>query len=156
MELEKYLSSEVVRCDLASGVKDDALKELVTVLCQVNKLPEPGSILQTIFVREEDRSTGMGNGVAIPHARTHLAKSIYLALGRSKLGIEWGSVDGKPAHFIFMVVGPEKASEEYLRVLADISRLMSRATVRRALLEAGNAAEVLKIINQTKVRESRI
>ena len=156
MELEKYLSSDVVQCDLAGRVKDDAIKELVTVLCQVNKLPEPGSILQTIFVREEDRSTGMGNGVAIPHARTSLANSIFLALGRSKQGIEWGSVDGKPAHFIFLVVGPEKASGEYLRLLADISRLMSRVTVRRALLEAGNAAEVLKIINQTKVRESRI
>ena len=156
MELEKYLSNDVIQWDLASGGKEAAIHELVTILCQVHHLPEPETILKTIFAREVERSTAMSHGVAIPHARTDLVKNIFVALGRSKTGIEWGSMDGKVTHFIFLVVGPAKASEEYLRLLADISRLMSRVLVSSALLESNSVTEAQKIIAQTKTRENRI
>ena len=152
MELEKYLNQDVIRLDITAGKKEKVVGELVRCLCGANRLGPADEILKTIFVREEDRSTGIGNGVAIPHAQTDLVKTIFLALGRSKTGVPWGSTDGKPVHFIFLVVGPKKASDEYLQVLANISRLMSRASVRSALLEAPSATEVLQIIGQIKPR----
>ena len=154
MELEKYLSGDLFRLDIVSDKKEDVIQELVRSLCVAKCLQPVDVILDSVFVREEDRSTGIGNDVAIPHARTDLVKTIFLALGRSKTGVPWRSTDAKPVHFIFLVVGPKKASEDYLQVLADISRLMSRASVRSALLEAPSAAEVLRIIGQTKPRKT--
>jgi mannitol/fructose-specific phosphotransferase system IIA component (Ntr-type) len=155
MELAKYLSSELVRLNLISSVKDDVIRELSEVLCKAHGLSEPRSILDTLYLREQDRSTGIGNGVAIPHARTNLTTSIHLAMGRSKPGVEWGSMDGKPVHFVFLVVGPKNASTEYLHVLADISRLMSRAAMRNTLLETVSSEAVLKIISEGRSRETR-
>ena len=156
MELEKYLCSEVIALDLASGVKEDAIREISDLLVDVHGLSEPAKILKTLYLREADRSTGIGNGVAIPHARTDLVGKIFLAFARSKKGIEWGSVDGRPVHFIFLVVGPKKASQEYLQLLADISRLMSRAGARQAIFEAASADRVLTIVGETRVRKNRI
>ncbi len=156
MELERYLREDVIVLDVKSKKKNDAIREMVELLCAADRLNDADSVLKTVYVREADRSTGIGNGVAIPHARTNLVKDIFLAVGRSKTGIEWGSMDGKPVYFIFLVVGPEKSSEAYLQVLADISRLMSRASVRSTLLEAKSAAEVLKLVVESKARQGKI
>ena len=157
MELEKYLNVDVIALESKFVKKGDAIKGLVGLLCAVNHLGSVEEISKTVFIREAEHSTGIGNGVAIPHARTNLVKNIFLAFGRSREGIKWGSMDGKPVYFIFLVVGPKKASEEeYLHVLADIARLMTRASVRSALLEVPSAAEVLRIIAQSKVRERKM
>ncbi len=155
MELEKYLSDEVICLDLGVDSKNSALLKLVELLCKARGLEHRERILVTVFEREEEKSTGIGYGVAIPHARTDSVGQIFLALGRHKEGIDWGAMDGKPTQFIFLVVGPAKASEDYLRVLADISRLIKRVDVRTSLLEAATAAEVLAIIRDTKPRENR-
>jgi mannitol/fructose-specific phosphotransferase system IIA component (Ntr-type) len=154
MELEKYLSVDVMELEITADKKEDVIDRMVRLLCADKDPDWVDAILRTIFIREEDRSTAIGNGVAIPHARSDLAKTIFLALGRSRVGVPWGSEDGKPVHFIFLVVGPQKASQDYLRVLADISRLMTRSSVRNALLEARNATEVLQIIRASKARRS--
>ena len=156
MELEKYLSPDLLCLNIKEANKDRVIADMVRLLCGVHRMDSAQEILKTVFAREQDRSTGIGNGVAIPHARTDLVKNIFLSFGRSRTGVEWGSMDGKPAHFIFLVVGPAKASEEYLRVLADISRLMTRASVRNALLELPSPADVLRIMSETKSRKKRI
>ncbi len=156
MELEKYINPEVIRLDVTGRTKDDVIREMTAVLCQAHGLADYQMILDTIHKREQDRSTGMGNGVAIPHARTDMVKNILVSLGRCREGIDWSAPDFRPVQFVFLVVGPQKASEDYLHVLADISRLMSRALVRKGLLEAQTPAAVLKIIGENRVRESRI
>ncbi len=156
MELEKYLSDEVICLDLGVAKKDAAIRKLVDLLCDARGLGHRETILDTVFVREKEKSTGIGYGVAIPHARTDIVGQIFLAMGRHKEGMDWGAMDGKPTQFIFLVVGPAKASEDYLRVLADISRLIKRADVRASLLEATTSAKVLAIIRDTKPRENRV
>ncbi len=155
MTLEKYLSAEVMRLALASKDRDGAIRELIGVLTPAHGLCAPDHIYNTVLAREAERSTAMGRGVAIPHARLAGVDGISLALGRSAEGIAWGAPDGRSVNFIFMIVGPAKASQEYLRLLADISRLMMRAAVRKALLVAQDGAAALKIIAETKVRARR-
>ncbi len=154
MELEKYLNPDVMYFDIAGG-KADVLRRMVARLCAARKIAKPEEILECILQREEEKSTGMSKGVAIPHARTDAAEVIHLALGLSRQGIEWESADGKPAHFVFLVVGPKGVTEDYLKLVAEISRMVARAAARQALRDARTPAQVLRIMRDLKARENR-
>ncbi len=154
MELEKYLNPDVMYFDIA-GSKADVLRDMVARLCAAHRIAKPAEILECILQREEEKSTGMSKGVAIPHARTDAAAAIHLAFGLSRQGIDWESADGKPAHFVFLVVGPKRATDDYLKLLAEISRLVKRAEARQSLWEAENPGEVLRVIGALRARENR-
>lgn len=153
MELIKYLNKNLIFIDVPCSEKNMTIEYMVDKLCDVCGISDRKAVLATVFQREADRSTGLGSELAVPHARTNLAEVTYVALGICKRGVVWESIDGLPVKFIFLVVGAPKAAEEYLNVLADISKLMKRHDIKHALLDAHNADEVMSIIENSKVRD---
>jgi fructose-specific phosphotransferase system IIA component len=102
--------------------------------------------LQALAKRENLESTGIGNGIAIPHARTDSVKDLLLAFARSPEGVDFSSIDGKPSYLIFLIASPEEKKSEYIMALAKLSRLLRKHVVRNQLKGAGTPEEVMEII----------
>jgi len=105
-------------------------------------------ILHKIREREELESTGVVEGIAIPHARTEAVKDLLLAVAVVKRGLDFQSLDGKPVYMVFLIVAPEDAKKKYINVLARISRMCRQEEFRTALKEATSTSEILKIIRE--------
>ncbi len=100
------------------------------------------------MVRENLESTGIGNGIAIPHARCDDVDELTVICGISRDGIDFDALDGKPVYVIFLIVSPDKNKSLYLRVLANISRLLRHTPVRDELIRARNPKEAIEIIKK--------
>jgi PTS system fructose-specific IIC component len=103
-------------------------------------------ILQKIREREELESTGVIEGIAIPHARTEAVKDLLIVIGIIKEGLDFNSLDGKPVNIVFLIVAPEEAKNKYIQVLARISRMCRQDDFRKALLGASSPSEVISIL----------
>jgi mannitol/fructose-specific phosphotransferase system IIA component (Ntr-type) len=100
--------------------------------------------------RENLESTGIGDGIAIPHARTDAVQDLILAFARSPQGIDFSSIDGKPSHIIFLIASPEGKKSEYIMALAKLSRLLRKHPVRELLRDAKNPKEIMDIIKKNE------
>ncbi|MCK4571944.1 MAG: PTS sugar transporter subunit IIA [Candidatus Stahlbacteria bacterium] len=108
-------------------------------------------ILDKIREREELESTGVVEGIALPHARTEAVKDLLLVIAIVKEGLDFQSLDGKPVNIVFLIVAPEEAKKKYINVLARISRMCRQEEFRTALRESQSPAEILKIIKEYDV-----
>ena len=107
------------------------------------------STVAAALAREEEGSTGVGNGVALPHAKSAGAERPMIAFARSRDGVEWNALDGEPVHLVFLISLPEERSgEEHLELLAELSEALAGESCRRALLDAGSASEVLAALEE--------
>jgi len=109
-------------------------------------------IFSDILHREMIVSTGLGGGVALPHARTNFVDSTKVLFVRFKKGIEWHSMDGLLVNFLFLIIGPKTSTKEYLNILSNISKMLSRKNNRNLLLKAKNNKDVLSIFSEVKGR----
>ena len=141
-----YLPSSCINIDLKSQTKKEVLKELVTLLSSNQKMKSPEKVLKTLQDREELGSTGIGQGVAIPHGKSDDLAEIQMAVGLSKKGIEFDALDGEPVHLFFLLIAPQNSTGTHLKILAKISRLLKDKFFRQALRESKNPEEVLKQI----------
>jgi len=105
-------------------------------------------ILDKIREREELESTGVVEGIALPHARTEAVKDLLLVVAVVKEGLDFKALDGKPVYIVFLIVAPEEAKKKYINVLARISRMCRQEEFRKALREAESPASILKIIKE--------
>jgi fructose-specific phosphotransferase system IIA component len=105
-------------------------------------------ILDKIREREELESTGVVEGIALPHARTEAVKDLLLVVAIVKQGLDFKALDGKPVYIVFLIVAPEEAKKKYINVLARISRMCRQEEFRKALREAESPASILKIIKE--------
>jgi len=105
-------------------------------------------ILHKIREREELESTGVVEGIAIPHARTEAVKDLLMIIGVIKEGLDFNSLDGKPVHIVFLIVAPEEAKSKYIQVLARISRMCRQEDFRKTLLGATSPSEVISILEK--------
>lgn len=147
MRITELLTKETIKLSLTSSQKTDAIEELVTVLDTAGKLSNRLEFKQAIFRREEQSTTGIGEGIAIPHAKTSAVKQVAIAFGRSKAGVNYESLDGQPSHLFFMIAAPEGANNTHLEALSRLSTILLKEEVRKQLLEAASESEVLKIID---------
>lgn len=143
------LPVEAIIQDLVSVSRDDVLAELAANL--VSRSPELSTeeVVRILVERELLGSTGIGDGVAIPHGK--LPRSEFkplLVFGRSRDGVEFNSLDGRRAHLFFLILASEADVGSYLRILARISRIMKDPTVRRELAAAGSTLEIQEIIHR--------
>ncbi|MEO0079154.1 MAG: PTS sugar transporter subunit IIA [candidate division WOR-3 bacterium] len=146
--LAALLPRSAIILELAARTKEAVIQELVKPLVADGVVTNEADFIAAILRRENLESTGIGLGVAIPHARTNAAKSITLAFGRSDSGVDFASLDGKPSHIIFLIAAPENNKREYISVLARLSSLLRREEVRIGLNRARTADEVYAVLEQ--------
>ena len=132
--------------DLRATTKRDALVEICRVLEGCAHVEDPAAFERAILDREEVMSTGIGLGIAVPHAKIGSVKDFVIALGRSRAGIEFHSLDGKPVHLVVLIAGPDNLQAHYLRVLAGVTLRLKSEDLRRALLEAPSAKDMVAIL----------
>lgn len=148
MKIVDFLSHEAVTVDLAAQTKEDIIKELVQLLYKTKKIKDVAHIVKILMEREELGSTGIGQGIAIPHGKSDTIKNIVAAFGISKKGIDFEALDGEPVNLIFLLVAPIDSAGAHLKALAKISRLLKDKFFRQALRESKDAKEVMKIIKE--------
>lgn len=148
VKITDYMSEELILLNLKAKNKDEALKELSALIGKSEKIEKKDVIYKTLLERENLGSTGIGKGVAIPHAKTDAAESLTIAFGISKEGVDFKSLDQEKVKIFFVFASPFKDSQIYLKVLARISRLIRDENFREKLLNCENAKEVLECIDK--------
>lgn len=147
VKITDYMSKELIELNMKAKTKDEALKELSALIGNSEKIKKRDKIYEALLEREQLGSTGIGKGVAIPHAKTEDAESLTIAFGISKTGIDFKSLDKQMVNIFFVFASPIKDSQIYLKVLARISRLIREEMFREKLLKCKNSEDVLKCIN---------
>ncbi len=150
IRLSGYLRKELIKLDLGATVKKEAIEELGAVIKGAKEVTDYESFLKGVFEREALTTTGIGNGIAIPHARTDTISQFVIAFGRSEKGVEFESLDGQPAKLIFLMGTPTKEINQYLKLLARLTSLLKRESFRESLLQAGEAKEIIEIFEETE------
>ena len=146
VNLIDFLPESAVCIELKSQTKKDVLKELVALLTQSHAIKNSPSILEALQEREELGSTGIGQGIAIPHGKSDYAEKVVACLGISRAGIDFDALDGEPVYIFFMLVAPSNSAGVHLKILAKISRLLKDKFFRQALREAKTSQDMLKLI----------
>jgi len=146
MNLTDLLSAEVIKIPLASKEKYQIIEEMVDLLHKAGRIENRDVVLNAVFARERVMSTGMGDGIAIPHAKTDGVKELVVAFGISHQDVDFQAIDGKPVRMFFLLVGPTDQTGPHLKTLSRISRLMHRKEFRDSLRICFNAEEVLQAI----------
>lgn len=142
MTLERHLDpSRVIH--LQATTKDDALVELVNSVAQASAVADRDALLTAVREREKLLSTGIGLGIAIPHARIASVTDFVVAVGRRSGGIEFGSIDGKPVTIVVLIVGPKDAQKPYLELLAQLSKRLKLSEVRAQVMDDATPEEVV-------------
>lgn len=148
MKIMDFLSSDAITVELKATDKKSAIVELVEMLKATKKVKKTDEIIEVVLEREKLGSTGIGQGVAIPHGKTDVLQEQVGALGISRKGIEFNSLDGEPVHIIFLLVGPVEVAGQHLKALSRISRLFKDKFLRQAIRDAKTKEEIVKIIQQ--------
>lgn len=146
MKIGDILSADAVLAEFKANKKKNVFEELADYLCQKNIISNKSELVKVLLEREQLGSTGIGENVAIPHAKMNGLDKIITAFGVSKKGIEFDSLDRKPVNFVFMLVAPENATGNHLKALARISRLLKSQNFKANLLEAPDKESIYRII----------
>jgi fructose-specific phosphotransferase system IIA component len=150
LKISDYLKPEAIIMEIKAKEKIAAINELVAHMVK-NKLVDDGKeFINALAKRENLESTGIGDGIAIPHARTNAVRALVLAFARSPDGIDFSSIDGKPSHIIFLIASPENMKSEYILALAKLSRLLRKRVVRELLRNAKDSDEIMEIIKKNE------
>ena len=148
MKIADLLDERTIIPQLSARSKEGVLRELVHVLAQIEKAVDEDQTLEILLERESLGSTGIGDGVAIPHGKSKDVQKLYASFGRSIPGMDFQSMDGKPTHLFFLLVAPENSAGIHLKALAHISRLMKDSNFRKNLVEAKSAAEIYALFSE--------
>ena len=146
MRLIDILTQDCIVPDLKGRVKREVLEEMVAELTFKFAGLNKERLLEVILERERLGSTGIGYGVAIPHARLKGLNSVIILFGRSLSGVEFQALDERPAHLFFLIVAPEDSTTAHIKILARISRLLQDAVLRNRLMVASTQEEIYSII----------
>ena len=147
MRITELLTKETIAMDLSASDKNGVIDELVNQLDSAGKLSDIAQFKEAIHNRESQSTTGIGEGIAIPHAKVAAVTSPAIAFGKSKEGVDYQSLDGQPAHLFFMIAAPEGGAQTHLDALAKLSGILMDDTVRENLLQANSKEEILRIID---------
>jgi PTS system fructose-specific IIC component/PTS system nitrogen regulatory IIA component len=135
MFLSDVFPPAFIKAGLEAEDKEEAFEELVDQFCQGAKNNARDEILEALLEREAKMSTGIQQGIAIPHAKTNAVDQVYGVLGISRRGIDYEALDGKPVHLLFMLLAPPQHSEEHLRLLKRLAELLGNPQFYTDLLD---------------------
>ena len=150
MKLTDYLSEKNVEANASLSSSATVLARLVKLVETPGEFMDSKMLLAEIKEREKLGSTGIGEGVAIPHVHLKSVSDTHVALMTTKGGVDFGAIDDKQCRIFIMVVAPDADREGYLRILSAVSGLMRREDVREGILSAKNAAELLKALRKAE------
>ncbi len=148
MKILDILSIDSIVPELKGRTKKQVLDELIEAVRQNKPQVDRDKLMKVLLERERLGSTGIGDGIAIPHGKLKDIDELVLSFGRSTEGIDFESMDGKPVHLFFLLVAPETCSGIHLRALARIARLLKNSTVRKRLGKVDNREDIFSIIQQ--------
>ena len=145
ISLRDHLSPEQV-VDLDARTKDEALAEMVEAVATSGAVQDREALLIAVRERERILSTGIGLGIAIPHARIELVERFVVAVGRTAAGIDFESIDQKPVHIVVLIAGPKDTQRPYLELLAQLSKRLKLADVRARIRRGAPPHEVVDLL----------
>ena len=150
MRIIDLLDKKSINLNLKSTDKTSVINELVDLVDASGNLNDKNEYKQEILAREAKSTTGIGEGIAIPHAKTKAVKKACLASGVSKTGIDYDSLDGAPSNLFFMIAAPDGANDTHLEVLSRLSIILMDEIFRSSLINANSADEFLSLIDKTE------
>ena len=145
MEIKDMFSKERVCLQLGAKNKLEAIDELIDILVKDGKINDKETFRKAVLKREEEFSTGIGMGIAIPHGKGDSVNEAAIVFGKSDQGIDYGSMDDKPAHLFFLIAVPQDSNDIHLRALSQISRKLMHQNVRNAIMNSSNFEEFIKV-----------
>lgn len=146
MRLTEILKPQNIKVPLAATTKAEAIGELVTLLSDNKELTDPKKVLDAVLERETTRTTGIGNGLAIPHGKCTGTDHLVMAIGRPGHPVDFQAIDGRPVNLIWLLASPPDKTGPHIHALARISRLMTIDKFRHALAESKTAQEIYDAI----------
>jgi fructose-specific phosphotransferase system IIA component len=153
MKIMEFLSKKGIKIGLESIEKEDVLKELVAVLGEVKDIGDQKSIVRALIERENLGSTGIGQGIAIPHGKTDRVDELVAVLGISHKGVNFESLDGELVYIFFLLVAPKETAGPHLKALAQISRLLRDSYFCELLKRCKSAEEVYELIRREEEKK---
>lgn len=144
--LQDFIDESLITCDLKSKDKESVIEDMVNLFVKKGIVADKTKFIEAIRKREELESTAIGDGFAIPHARSDGVKKIQVGLAKSKDGVDFLALDNKPVFLIFMIAAPITVRKEYLQLIAKIARLLKSNVMRKGLIQAKTPQDVLALI----------
>ena len=148
MKITEFTSCKQIKLELDGNTKNEVLKELVSLLENNNKINSYDKFYQAVISRESESSTGLGREIAIPHGKSETVNELSFAVGISKTGVDFDSLDGKAVKLFFMIADLPGPSQDYLKLLSKLSYGLRKDELRNGLLNASDKDQVLKILSK--------
>ncbi len=148
MNIAEYMDSAKIVLDLKASNKEEAIRNLAQIVKDSKEIEDYNRFLNDIFEREELGTTGIGLGVALPHARTQAVNSFVIAVGKVTEGVDFKSLDGEAVKLIFLMGTPKDEVQNYLKILAHLTRLLKKESVRTPLFEAKTPQDIIEIFRR--------
>lgn len=145
MALIDLIKEEIVKIPLESHDKPEVLRELVQILVDAGEVSDFDGVLEAVHEREDKLSTGLEDGVAIPHCKSSAVTTLKIAIGIAPQGIDFNAIDGKPSKLFFLMLASPNQAGPHVEALAEIAKLVHSKAFCRALLSAQNAHEVVEL-----------
>jgi PTS system nitrogen regulatory IIA component len=146
MKIMDFLNKKAISVDIKATDKEGVIRELADLLANAIDIKNKEELIKAVLAREALGSTGIGQGVGIPHAKSQVVKELVAAFGLSREGVSFDSLDGEPVHIFFLLIAPEESAGPHLKALARISRMLKDKYFRELLRKAKSENDVLQII----------
>ena len=148
IKVSDYIDNDLVTC-LEVNTPEEVIDSLVDLLHKCNKIDDREAFKKAVLCRENISSTGIGMGVAIPHAKHSSYKDFFIAVGIRKSpleGIDWKSIDNMPVRLVFLIGGPENKQKKYLHLLSGITKIIKDEALRKNILSSKSSREVVELL----------
>lgn len=146
---ERFLDSGII-IDSAKTSKSEVIEELVDLLVQAFGLSHRDEILEAVLLREKQKSTGIGCGLAVPHAKVDYVDRMCMVATTVKSGIDFDALDREPVYLLILIVSPGNTVGPHIRALSSVSRIMADAEVRQRLIQANAPADFLAVLREAE------
>ena len=153
MKIMEFLNKKAVTASLKSADKEGVVRELVDLLARAEEIKNKEELVKAILTRESLGSTGIGQGIGIPHAKSQNVKNLVAAFGLSQRGVNFDSLDGEPVYIFFLLIAPEESAGPHLKALARISRMLKDKYFRELLRKAKDEKEILRVIQEEDAKK---
>jgi fructose-specific phosphotransferase system IIA component len=148
--LWQILEPACVQLELKAGRKDEALEEMADLLVRAGRIRDRAGLLEALQAREKKISTGVGEGIALPHCACAELSAPAIAVARKRAGLDFEALDGQPVRLLFLLAGPKDQPAAQLRLLSRLARLLRDPAFPEALLAAAGPAEVLELFRRAE------